>query len=109
MSDETTTAPVEIDAEGITVVLSPETEAHRRHLRNEPETEAHRRHLRDVPETEAHGFSMSPADPALDAYARIRLSFPPDAPEQTFELRYRPSSTPGQLPEVEVHACRPGR
>lgn len=102
MSD-TTDAPG-TEAHGARIKFEPtEVEAHGARIKFSPETEAHGIRCKDVPETEAHGFSMSPADPALEAYARIRLSFPADAEEQTVELRYRPSQTPGEPPEVEVH------
>ncbi len=83
-----------------------ETEAHMPVKRGAPpaETEAHMP-LRRGPatETEAHGFRLSPADPAIDAYARLTLAFPAAAPEQVVEVRYRPAATPGGAPEVELH------
>jgi hypothetical protein len=85
-----------------------ETEAHMPYKRGVPaETEAHgRRVLAEPAETEAHGFRLSPADPAIDAYAKLTLAFPADAPEQVFEVRYRPAATPGGEPEVELHGRR---
>lgn len=52
-------------------------------------------------ETEAQGaLRRGPAE--TEAHARIALSFPPDAPEQTLELRYRPGEDGGE-PELELH------
>jgi hypothetical protein len=61
-------------------------------LTGDAEVEAHRRHLRDAPETEAH--------------AALRISFPPDAGEQTLEVTYRPPAKQGDEPEVEIHGAR---
>jgi hypothetical protein len=101
--------PAETEAHGRRALGEPaETEAHMP-LRKAPpaETEAHGRRIRPEPaETEAHGFRLSPADPSIDAYAKLTLAFPADAPEQVFEVRYRPAATPGGEPEVELHGRR---
>jgi hypothetical protein len=80
----------------------PETEAHAlRAGKDAAETEAHRLKFKGpVAETEAHAWG-GPAAP--DRSARIRLTFPPDAEAQTIELRFLPATSPGGMPEVELH------
>ena len=100
------TSPIEVAVQNMTIHLpeeadSPETEAHMPFRRTDPS--------KDETETEAHGFSARPIDPEAEAYGRLRLTFPPDAPAQTFELRYRPPAAPGDEPEVELHLARSGR
>lgn len=94
--------PVEVAAHGMNVRLPDEddsTEAEAHWFRRDPSEGRYR----DPAETEAHGWTLGTMDPAIEAYARLALSFPADAPAQTFELRYTPAEKPGDQPEVELH------
>jgi hypothetical protein len=114
---------ITVDSRGLSVSVSAETEGHafRRHgpVQSEAtapaETEAHlyRRSGPSVEstsaETEAHGVptrgARVDATPAeTEAHGTLILTFAPDAPEQTIEVRYRPPARSDAPPEVEVHA-----
>lgn len=66
-----------------------------------PHVEATGLRLSGDAETEAHWFRRDIAE--TEAHARLALSFPPEMGEATFQVTYRPPTTPGAEPEVELH------
>lgn len=75
---------IEVEASGLRLTFAPETEAHMPSRKGGPSQDE-----RPAPETEAQ--------------ASLSLTFRPDATERTIEVCYRPSGTPGEPPEVQLH------